>query len=199
MAEVRSTSPQGRPRDAAVDRAVLRATQELLAEMSYDRLSIDAIAVRSGVARTSIYRRWDTKFDVVRDALLAIRPIHEFADTGSLRDDLLTYFDPKHAVLGVRSLFIGIVGQLHTNPDLAKFIDDYFIVPGTKVMREMFERAIARGEVREDIDLEILARVLPAMMWERRLFGRGRKLDSDYVRRVVDEVVVPLTRLVTAQ
>ncbi|MCH9020821.1 MAG: helix-turn-helix transcriptional regulator, partial [Proteobacteria bacterium] len=78
---------RGRPRDPEADRAILQATIELLAEIGFSAMSIEGVAARSGVAKTTIYRRFDSKLELVLNAMNRSLAIDEIPDTGSLRGD----------------------------------------------------------------------------------------------------------------
>jgi AcrR family transcriptional regulator len=186
----------GRPRDPAVERAILHATQQLLSEVGYDRVTIDGIAARSRASRTTIYRRWDTKFEIVKDALLALRPIHERPDTGSLRDDLIAYYDPSHTIYGSKGtgIFTGLLGHIPRDRALGEFIDQHFVEPAAQIMREIFGRAVERGEIPASTDVEMLIVIVPSFIWRRRIFGLGQKIDVQFITEVVDKVVMPLVR-----
>ena len=84
----------GRPRDVGADDAIMDAVVEILTEVGFRGLTIDAVAHRAGVGKATIYRRWPGKEQLVLDALTAERvPVPE-PDTGSLRDDLLAHYLP---------------------------------------------------------------------------------------------------------
>ncbi|HET7638015.1 MAG TPA: helix-turn-helix domain-containing protein, partial [Ktedonobacteraceae bacterium] len=79
----------GRPRSAQSHRAILEATLALFAEVGLQGLSIEAIAERAGVGKTTIYRRWSSKEDMIKDALDLFRSGNPIPDTGNIRNDLL--------------------------------------------------------------------------------------------------------------
>src|SRR5215831_11164328 len=79
----------GRPRSPAADEAILDATVDLLAEQGFLGLSIEAVAARAGVAKTTIYRRWPTKDDLLMDAIACLKHAHPEPQGESLRDDLI--------------------------------------------------------------------------------------------------------------
>src|SRR5438067_12612598 len=83
-------STRGRPRDPLCDEAILKATIELVAEVGYDRTTLDAVATRAGVSKPTIYRRWPAGKDQLVAAAVASRrlEVSDEADTGSLRGHL---------------------------------------------------------------------------------------------------------------
>ena len=82
----------GRPRSTERDRQLLEAAQDLLVEVGYDRLTIDAVANRVGAGKATVYRRWPNKTAMVVDAVEALHRPHPPPGTGSLRSDLLTEY-----------------------------------------------------------------------------------------------------------
>src|SRR5437899_12567871 len=86
----------GRPRSVQSHQAILEATLEIFAEEGLQGLSIEAIAERAGVGKTTIYRRWSSKEDVIKDALDLFRGEHPLPDTGNIRDDLLYIAKEAH-------------------------------------------------------------------------------------------------------
>src|SRR5438309_7772190 len=92
LADQPARSRRGRPRDSAVDEAILTAAVDLLAEAGFARLTMDQVAARAGVGKASLYLRWPNKLALVSEAIQhrsAVVP--EVPDTGSLRLDMLTF------------------------------------------------------------------------------------------------------------
>src|SRR5450432_744304 len=88
--EIPGGAPRGRPRSAEADRAILAATLELLAERGLDAMSIEEVAARAGVGKTTIYRRWPSKGLLALDAfVISFRAEQPLPDTGTLRGDLV--------------------------------------------------------------------------------------------------------------
>src|SRR5580700_3381924 len=87
---------RGRRRDASRDDALRQATIELLAELGYDRLTIDAVAARARAGKATVYRRWANKAELVADALAQRHAAMAVPDTGSVRGDFLALIDDKH-------------------------------------------------------------------------------------------------------
>src|ERR1051326_8266077 len=80
----------GRPRSAQADQAILSAALEELAEVGFEALSIEAVAARAGVGKTTIYRRWPSKMELALEALSMVHTEVPVIDTGNFRDDILT-------------------------------------------------------------------------------------------------------------
>jgi AcrR family transcriptional regulator len=147
----------GRRRSAASHQAILKATLELFADVGLAGLSIEGIAERAGVGKTTIYRRWSAKEDILSDALYLLRGGNPLPDTGSIRDDLL-YLARASQELYAREpfmakLFTKMMAELKTNPRVSQAFVQKVIAPRIAEFRPIVERAQVRGEVRVDLDV----------------------------------------------
>jgi AcrR family transcriptional regulator len=184
----------GRQRDPEIDEAVVRATLELLAEVGYPELSIGQIAKRAGVYRPAIYRRWPSKQHLVTDVLAASLGVAPTPDTGDLRADLLTGIGTVAAGLGepvLGRVLIPFVADLGAHPELREaFFGQIFHVRRATTGATL-RAAMARGEVRDDVDLEFLLDVLAAPAYFRQLFGHA-PVDRRLVEQTVDLVLAAI-------
>jgi AcrR family transcriptional regulator len=180
----------GRPRDAGADEAILAAVVELLVEVGFGGLTIDAVAHRAGVGKATIYRRWDGKEQLVLDALAVERKQVDVPDTGSLRGDLIALYshmaEPVSQQTATR-LMPALAAEAAVNPDLAErlraFVSDRR-APG----RQVLERGRARGEVAADADFDLFIDQLTGPLLYR-LFFTGGSVSADTVERLVDLVL----------
>src|SRR3954452_5322244 len=130
MTEAAVNPTRGRPRDPELRRAILAAAMALITEVGYDRMTIDAIAARSGVSKPTLYRRWPHgKPQLVADA---IRERHAergpVPDTGGLRDDLLALVAVQTGrLLDDVHLASGLLTQMRTSPELAAVMKEHVI------------------------------------------------------------------------
>jgi AcrR family transcriptional regulator len=184
---------RGRQLDATRDAALRDAALELLAEIGYDRLSIDAVAARAKASKMTIYRRWSGKAELVVDALSSLRKPGEVPDTGSLRGDLeaLASRTDNPDIRFDAKLVLGVVSALARNPELRQVIREQFIGRGRVRIRQVFERAVARGEIPEDRDLDLLISIFPAMAIHH-LLTFGELPDASFTTQVMDELILPL-------
>ncbi|HEX8496213.1 MAG TPA: TetR/AcrR family transcriptional regulator [Actinomycetales bacterium] len=177
---------------------VLDVTLRLLAEVGYDRLTMDAVAAEARAGKASLYRRWRSKSDLVVDAIdRADRCAGGAADidTGSLRGDLLASACGDSGLTDVRmvALMTGLMTAVQHDEDLRLALQTRFVAPRAEASRRLLERGQRRGEVRPDADLDLLTDVLPSMVVLQVLI-HGRPLDTTLITRVVDEVVLPAVR-----
>ena len=187
----------GRPRDPAVDEAVLRATIALLAEEGYAALSIEAVANAAGVSRNTIYRRWPDKPAMVLDAIAckADEGDDRFEDSGDLRADLtamLTHVGEVSEGVDGR-IFRSLLAELGTDPELAEAVRAQLVEPRRREMQARVQRAVDRGELPADADVDLLASVGPAVMFHRLVF-LGEPFSPELPRRIVAQFFPPLDR-----
>ena len=179
----------GRPRSAEVDHAIRRATIDLLAEESYDGLSIEAVAARAGCGKAAIYRRWPSKSALVVDAVRACKDQgFVLPDTDSARDDLMQYVQGMvryYRTSDVGRVLPALVAEMARNPELAASFRKGVIEPRRALVLEMLGRGVARGELRADVDLEVVADAMAAVL-QHRLLITGQDVDEALPERLVD-------------
>lgn len=183
----------GRPPDASRDVAIREAALDLLIDVGYDGLTMDAVAARAGAGKNTVYRRWPGKAELVMDVIDQVKGPAAFADHGSLRADL-------HAVTRSTAtaddeidarLIVGLAAALSRHAELRTAFQSRFVAPRIAGLREVFERAVARGEIAADRDLDLLAELFPALVLQR-LLVTGAAPGADFMSRVMDEAVIPL-------
>jgi AcrR family transcriptional regulator len=183
----------GRPRDPEVDRAILEATIELLARDGFGGLSIEAVAARAEVGKTTIYRRWPSKIPLVVDALASLKAPASVVipQDMSTRDALVRVLSDLVRAQGTESIdriLGGLVGAMSGDPELAEAVRDRLVSERRRVIVGLIERGIARGEVRPDVDTEVIADLLGGPILMRRLIT-GRPVTAHLVRQIVAVVL----------
>ncbi len=179
---------------------ILQATLELLLEVGYDRLTLDAVARRARASKATLYRRWEGKPSLVVDAMVRTKraPAAAAPDTGSLRGDLVGTFCGRHG-LGTghaTAMLASVVTALASDPEFAALFRETFIAPKIAASREIYTRAVRRGEIAPDTDVEIVAPALAGILLHRS-FVLGLTPDDATVERVIDHVVLPAVGLPT--
>lgn len=177
-------------RGVCVVRRVLEATREELASVGYRALRAEDVATRAKVHKTTVYRRWSTKRDLVHDAMVdLVDPLADLSDTGSFRSDLLTLVrELARFMASIEGQ--GVVRMLMAesmDPEVAS-ISDSLRTRKDGPIRDMFERAIARGELRPNVDPELLKCLLMGTV-HNRLFIVCQPLDELFLTRLVDLVI----------
>ena len=167
----------GRPRSEKADEAILGATITLLAEHGVYGLSIEAVAAEAGVGKTTIYRRWQTKEDLVLAALARMRPPPEPPpDTGSLEGDLTTLSEAQIArVAGTKLPWVAprVLSEAMGDPEFHARVLEAFINPIRELLGKLVRRAIERGELATDTDVDHAVDLIHAMVIFRVLMSAG--------------------------
>jgi AcrR family transcriptional regulator len=182
---------------AARRQAILDAALELLMEVGYDRMSMDALAERAHAGKATIYRHWAGKAEVVVEAIRC-RKCDQFsapADTGSLRGDLLAALDHSRESITEEdtALLIGLVSAMHHDQELAALMRNQMSEMKRGLYEEIVTRAIARGEPVSMHGAAVANEVSSAVFFNHVAMGGGA-VDSDFVLHVVDDIIVPLLR-----
>ena len=176
----------GRPRDAGAEPAILDAAIDLVAEVGFGGLTVDAVAARAGVGKATIYRRWSSKGDLLLAAMEAAHEEMQEPDTGSLRGDLIAVWE--HLADHVFESAAGrampaLVAEAETNAELADLLHRFVHDRRTKT-RTIFDRALQRGEVGSGFDVELAIDMVCSPIFYRRLLS-GAPIRSGDGRRVV--------------
>jgi AcrR family transcriptional regulator len=179
MSSVSTEAPRttGRPREARVDRAIIGATLELIAERGVHEFRTEDVASRAGVGKGAIYRRYRSKEDLVT-AAVAVLVDQEIVvpDTGSTRADLLRLM--REAVELYRGSMPGrlmpnLVSAMAQRPELARAVRDGFLARRRAALADVIRRGIERGDLRPDLDLELALDVLGGPLFYRLLITGG--------------------------
>ena len=174
------------------EQEILTATLDVLADVGYDRLTMDAVATRARASKATLYRRWNAKVSLVIEALLSMKGPEVAADTGTLRGDLLETFCGMGGLTDERQMAIlgSVITAIARDADFAEAWRSEFIGPKIAIGRAIYERAQERGEVRADIDLDLLAPALPGIILHR-LFLMGQPPTEEVIAEVIDQVIIP--------
>lgn len=182
--------------------AILAATRELLAEGGVGALTVQGVAARSGVAKTTIYRRWRGKDELALAVLVdMVESVSSTPDLGDTRRELIRFVGKAVKILSTTLMgrvMQGLVSDLATDPDLATAFRSRVVALRLSETRRVIERGITRGELRADVNVELVHELLFGAVYYRLLLSGG-PLDSRLVERIVDAVlpglmVTPTTR-----
>lgn len=193
---MRANITVGRKRDVSRDAAILDAAISILAEVGYDGMTMDMVAVRAKAGKATVYRRWATKADMVLEAVARMKreqvDLDNLPDTGNLRDDLLALFRPQPMEETERKLraMAGMAALLTQHPALADTAHDALVAPWVEANRVLMRRALDRGEIPRDADIETVAQVMPSMGAYRALVRR-RPFDRAFLVTMIDGLVLP--------
>lgn len=179
----------GRPRSEEAHQAILDATLELLVEVGFSALTVEGIANRAGVGKATIYRRWTSKMPLIVEAFGQL-PGFEDCDTGNLASDLkqmLTRYLEVFNATALSAVLPSLAGERFHNPELSGLFEPVSM-SRRRPLITAFERARNRGEIPEDIDLELAADLVVGPI-AVTLFFKGGKLNPDMVAPMVDQAL----------
>jgi AcrR family transcriptional regulator len=182
----------GRPRDESVSEAITDAVLGLLAEVGIRGMSMDAVAARAGVSKASIYRRWSSKEDLVIDVIGGLVSRVEVRSTGEIRADLLLVLGRFGAFLSelkAGSIFPRLVGEVHCGSDLGRHYAESVILPRRALLAKLIGDAKERGELRQDLDVEIAVDMLTGPVILRNLMGAFRVADPAADEKLVNALL----------
>jgi len=170
----------GRPRSAEADRAILDATLALLAEVGPTALSVEEVASRAGVGKTTIYRRFATKDELIAASLASLNESlpTEPAD-GSTRDCLVLmvtgWWAQQEEGNTSGQLFHRVLVHAKRNPEMFRSFYDQVIEPRRDLYRDVIRRGIDRGELRDDTDVELMTTlIVSSTVYTLQLRASGR-------------------------
>jgi AcrR family transcriptional regulator len=189
--EQNTTSPR---RGEARTHAILDAALELLAEVGFDRMTMDTVAARARASKATIYRRWPDKAGLVVDALKHRGSlVHHVPDSGTLRGDLERYVREAVAATGGTdgALMVGLLAVAARDSELSAVFAQQFHAEQLPTLTDLLDRARERGEIGPDVDQSIVTEVLPGTMIMHTII-LGLPGDEAFVHRLVDDLLVPL-------
>jgi len=174
---------------------IYSATLDVLADVGYDRMTMDGVAARAKASKATLYRHWPGKSELVVDAVRHLRGATTTTppDTGTLRGDLRALLGgvTEHADDAQVCMMRGMIAACGRDAELAQIFQEQLVDAKRGAMLALLERARQRGEIGDDVDLDLLVDVAPAMLVFRRLLTT-RTVDSAYLDQLVDQVWLPL-------
>jgi AcrR family transcriptional regulator len=179
---------RGRRRDPAIDAAILTATRELLVKVGYANLSMEAVAARAGVTKPTLYLRYPTRAVLAFEACFGKTKTRELPATGGIRTDLYEAYRwavDEFAAPEARAAIPGLLSEVAANAELAAMIRGVVIGPEYARVREQLELAQERGEIRADVDLDLVIDAFIGTALARSTL-LDHPVDHSYGERLVD-------------
>jgi AcrR family transcriptional regulator len=189
--------------DRSRDPAILDAALAALTKHGYDATNMNDIAARAGVGKAAIYRRWSSKAALITDALVYWRPdllSNDAPDTGSLLGDLDALVERakrNDTDLVTNDLVLRVALEAAHDPEMATALDDLMLFRGRRTVATILAQAAQRGEIPANRDWSLAADVMLALGLLRVI--RGRTVDADFVRQVIDTLILPAVREPTSK
>lgn len=178
------------PRVERTRETVLGAAGELLAEVGYEAFTVEEVVARTGVAKTTIYRHWPSRSELLHDTLSSAKRAGTVPDSGDLRADLIAVLTAVTAATG-RDVYLrsmpSLVVAAQRDPEL-RALHDRLAEERSAGLRELLTAARARGDLRADCDVELFAHTLIGLVFVRRIL-RGLPLSEQDITGVVTMVL----------
>jgi AcrR family transcriptional regulator len=170
---VENTGAVGRPRDASIDEAVLRAAREQLAASGYDAMSVVAVAEAAGTTRQALYRRWPSKADLATAAIASLSTAEGRPETDDPFADLVAELTAFRDGVS-RPNGIGMVGSMlqdATDPELVALYRRRIVAPRRARLRRILERAVEQGLAADDADIDYAVAACTGLYYSLHLAG----------------------------
>lgn len=185
----------GRPRSKQAQQAILTAALDILTESGYEAMSIEQVAARAGVGKTTIYRWWISKEELVIDAIKTLRMEAALIDTGNFHDDALAIIQNGLRLWNThQKLFLRLIGEVHAHADLYAVFHARLIEPRQQAFAERIRRAQERGELRQDIDAQTMFRIMTGALWFQFLSSGSEPVSPVEAERIIDALLQGFAR-----
>jgi AcrR family transcriptional regulator len=175
----------GRPPDPEADQRIIEAAQKLLATEGFARLSIEGVASESGVAKTTIYRRYSDKVELATAAIAEMIPMAVPRSTGDAYEDLVAQLEFNR-----RTIDLGIPGALlaeeRRSPQVLAAFRARVVAPRVEIFEEILAAGVAAGDLRADLDFDAAFDLVFGTIFAHHV-AKGPPA-KDWPRRVVDTV-----------
>ncbi|WP_425803082.1 TetR/AcrR family transcriptional regulator [Desulfitobacterium sp. Sab5] len=186
----------GRPRSEETKKAILNASYELLLENGFNTVTVEGIAERAGVSKATIYKWWPNKAAVVLDGFFAAtESMLQVPDTGSAREDL--FIQVNNLATFVTStkgkVITELIAEGQFDANIAKEYRIRYFNPRRLISRQIIERGIQRGELKNDLDVELSIDLIFAPLFYRLLIT-GDTVDAAFVKSLVSYALIGLSK-----
>ncbi|MEU8762516.1 TetR/AcrR family transcriptional regulator [Streptomyces sp. NPDC048659] len=198
VATARPPGSAPRRHGAVLERAILDAALEQLGTVGWNGLTMEGVAVGARTGKAAVYRRWSSKEDLVVDALRAALPaLGDAPDHGNVREDLYQLCRRVRAAMYSKPGFALRAVMHECDAEASERFHALILTgvtdPSKRLLREVLERGVARGEVRADAPGDLVYDVIPAMMMYRSKVCGSEWTDTE-IAELIDRVMVPLLR-----
>jgi TetR/AcrR family transcriptional regulator, regulator of autoinduction and epiphytic fitness len=178
------------PRIERTRKVVLQATLELMAESGYGAVTIEAVAARSGVAKSTIYRHWPGRIELIHDAFHELKPPLTICEGGAVREQVVKLLEDLAQVTMTStwsSCLPSLINAAQHDPE-ARELHFRLASTGRQTLVDLLSRGVKDGELPSDLDPELMAEALAGPILLRRLMSL-EPLDPSQVHRIVDQLL----------
>lgn len=191
-ASSRPASRRGRPRSQASREAILAAAGELMMEGGLKAATVDAIATRAGVGKATVYKWWDSRGAVALEGFMAKAADSWSLPEGATAPEALRIMAVAAVKLFTESsaghLMRAMTADAQSQPELARALREHWLAPRRAVAAEIIRKGVRRGELRADLDVEVLLDLVFAPIYYRLLYGH-EELTESFAGQIVDQVL----------
>lgn len=181
----------GRPRSEETRKLILNTAYQLLLEQGFKSVTVESIALKSGVSKTTIYKWWPNKAAVVLDGFFdATEILLQVPNTGSAKEDLFiqvnnlaTFFTSSKG-----RIIAELIAEGQFDANVAAEYQKRYFTPRRLITRSIMERGIEKGQMKSDINIELLIDIIYAPIFYRLLIT-GDKIDTDYINNVLEQAL----------
>lgn len=194
--EPKKTAVLGRKRDDTLDARIIESAINVLAKVGFDSMTMDMVAACAKAGKATLYRRWSSKAELVRDAMIWMSRISveldSLPDTKTLRGDLLALMKPYSIENSERKLRVlaGLGSFFSEHQKLAEEATAGIFEPWTDVNRTLMQRAVDRGEIPADADIELACQIIISMVFYRTV-AQNKSFDKDSYAALLDNILLP--------
>ncbi|MGY1582673.1 TetR/AcrR family transcriptional regulator [Streptomyces sp. MN13] len=187
------TPARGRPRSEAVERAIIEGVVKLLEDgVPLAELSIERIARTAGVGKATIYRRWPGKEELFVDVVRAAEPPDPELPGTSMRDDLVALLEQlrgRGLMAQSSAILLNVYAQMKSSPKIWAAYHASVVEPRRRLQLEVLRRGQRDGELRDDVDLELLIDLFLGPMLVRTVMRPGASLPEGLSEEIVDRLL----------
>jgi len=184
---------RGRPRSEAVERAIVEGVMKLLEEgVPLADISIERLARTAGVGKATIYRRWSGREELFVDVLRGAEPADPELPGVSMRDDLVVMLESlrrRGLVSRSSAILHNVYAQMKSSPKLWAAYDATVIAPRRQLGYEVLRRGQENGELRDDVDVELLNDMFVGPMLVRSVMRPDTELPEGLAEQIVDTLL----------
>jgi AcrR family transcriptional regulator len=181
----------GRPRSEETKKLILSTSYQMLLELGFKAVTVDGIALRTGVSKATIYKWWPNKAAVVVDGFFdASEMLLQIPDTGSAKEDIFIQVNNLAAFFtsSKGKIVTELIAEGQFDSNIASEYQKRYFQPRRQITRQILERGIGRNQVNKDIDIELVIDIIYAPIFYR-LMITGDKIDKGYIDKVLEQTL----------
>ena len=164
----------------------------MLDDVGLNAVSMDGVAARAGVGKATIYRRWDSREDLLIDAVASLVAAVEVPETDDIRADLVTLLVRWRTFMSEMkggSIFPWLIGEVAAGTEVGRHYAEAVILPRRAMMAQVISRAIGKGSLRSDLDVQLAVDMISGPALLRKMMAPVRGIDAGWEEKLVDALL----------